>query len=76
MYSRETGRDWDKELADDVKGECEEKYGTVEAIKVEKESQVGFSVFRLITSGLTYPLGRDIYEVQNHRLRQGSHPRP
>lgn len=37
---RETERNWDQELADDVKGECEEKYGPVEAIKVEKESQV------------------------------------
>jgi RNA-binding protein 39 len=35
----ETERDWDKELADDVKGECEGKYGKVEAIKVEKETQ-------------------------------------
>ncbi|KAG6890370.1 hypothetical protein C0992_001960 [Termitomyces sp. T32_za158] len=35
----ETERDWDKDLAEDVKGECEEKYGTVEAIKVEKETQ-------------------------------------
>ncbi len=37
---RETERDWDKDLAEDVKGECEEKYGKVEAIKVEKETQV------------------------------------
>lgn len=37
---RETERDWDKDLAEDVKGECEEKYGPVEAIKVEKETQV------------------------------------
>jgi hypothetical protein len=37
---RETERDWDKDLADDVKGECEEKYGPVDAIKVEKETQV------------------------------------
>ncbi|KAL0576366.1 Phosphatidylinositol-3-phosphatase SAC1 [Marasmius crinis-equi] len=35
----ETERDWDKDLAEDVKGECEEKYGKVEAIKVEKETQ-------------------------------------
>jgi len=35
----ETERDWDKDLAEDVKGECEEKYGMVEFIKVEKESQ-------------------------------------
>ncbi len=38
--SRETERDWDKDLAEDVKGECETKYGRVLAIKVEKESQV------------------------------------
>jgi hypothetical protein len=37
---RETERDWDKDLAEDVKGECEEKYGKVSAIKVEKETQV------------------------------------
>ncbi|OSD03128.1 splicing factor CC1-like protein [Trametes coccinea BRFM310] len=34
----ETERDWDKDLADDVKIECEAKYGPVRAIKVEKES--------------------------------------
>ncbi|THH19745.1 hypothetical protein EW146_g1494 [Bondarzewia mesenterica] len=35
----ENERDWDKELAEDVKGECEETYGPVERIKIEKESQ-------------------------------------
>jgi RNA-binding protein 39 len=35
----ETERDWDKDLAEDVKGECESKYGPVTAIKVEKETQ-------------------------------------
>jgi RNA-binding protein 39 len=35
----ETERDWDKDLADDVKGECEDKYGKVDAIMVEKDSQ-------------------------------------
>ncbi|TDL28641.1 splicing factor, CC1-like protein [Rickenella mellea] len=35
----ETERDWDKDLADDVKGECEGKYGKVIHIKVEKESE-------------------------------------
>ena len=39
-FDRETERDWDKDLAEDVKGECETKYGRVLAIKVEKESQV------------------------------------
>ncbi|PWN45013.1 splicing factor, CC1-like protein [Ceraceosorus guamensis] len=34
----ETERDWDKELAEEVKGECEEKYGVVEACYVDKES--------------------------------------
>jgi RNA-binding protein 39 len=38
--NRETERDWDKDLADDVKSECQEKYGKVEYIKVERESQV------------------------------------
>lgn len=37
---RETERDWDKDLADDVRTECEEKYGRVIDLKVEKESQV------------------------------------
>lgn len=37
---RETEPDWDTDLADDVKGECTEKYGKVEAIKVERETQV------------------------------------
>ncbi|KAK0465062.1 uncharacterized protein EV420DRAFT_1512636 [Desarmillaria tabescens] len=35
----ETDPNWDKELADEVKGECDSKYGKVLAIKVEKESQ-------------------------------------
>jgi hypothetical protein len=39
---RETEKDWDKELGQDVKGECESKYGTVLAIKVEKDSQVSW----------------------------------
>jgi len=39
-FYRETDADWDKELAEDVKGECETKYGPVDRIKVERESQV------------------------------------
>ncbi|THV07748.1 splicing factor, CC1-like protein [Dendrothele bispora CBS 962.96] len=35
----ETEKDWDKDLAIDVRGECEEKYGGVEAIKIERETQ-------------------------------------
>jgi RNA-binding protein 39 len=35
----ETERDWDKELAEEVRGECEDKYGPVVGIKVEKETQ-------------------------------------
>ena len=43
----ETERDWDKDLADEVKGECEDKYGKVEAIKVDKDSsQVRWILFR------------------------------
>jgi hypothetical protein len=40
VFCRETDADWDKELAEDVKGECEVKYGPVDRIKVERESQV------------------------------------
>ncbi|GAA5898509.1 hypothetical protein JCM6882_007802 [Rhodosporidiobolus microsporus] len=35
----ETERDWDLDLAEDVKGECEDKYGKVVDIYVVKESQ-------------------------------------
>ncbi|KAF7985348.1 hypothetical protein HWV62_6563 [Athelia sp. TMB] len=35
----ETERDWDKELAEEVRAECEDKYGPVAGIKVEKETQ-------------------------------------
>ena len=43
-------RDWDKDLADDVKGECEEKYGPVDRIKVVKESQVMICLLILFVS--------------------------
>jgi hypothetical protein len=58
---RETERDWDKELAEDVKGECEDKYGKVEAIKIEKETQVGtFLVHKRFADSL---VGRDLCQV-------------
>jgi len=61
---RETERDWDKELADDVKGECEEKYGKVEAIKVEKETQVCI-LWRIwsLPHLLNATAGRDLRQV-------------
>lgn len=34
----ETEQDWDKDLAEDVKGECEHKYGQVEVCHVDKDS--------------------------------------
>jgi hypothetical protein len=37
---RETEPDWDKDLGEDVKSECQQKYGKVEYIKIERESQV------------------------------------
>ncbi|KAN0066413.1 Phosphatidylinositol-3-phosphatase SAC1 [Thecaphora frezii] len=36
--AEETERDWDLDLAEDVKEECQSKYGPVTAIHVEKES--------------------------------------
>jgi len=52
--SRETERDWDKDLADEVRGECEDKYGQVEAIKVDKDSsQVRWISFVVESAYLT-----------------------
>jgi RNA-binding protein 39 len=36
----ETERNWDLDLAEDVKGEVESKYGKLKRIKVEKMSAV------------------------------------
>ena len=43
VVCRETEPNWDKELAEDVKGECQSKYGKVQYIKVERDSEVCFS---------------------------------
>ncbi|CAO1636656.1 unnamed protein product [Parajaminaea phylloscopi] len=37
----ETEKDWDKDLAEDVKGECQSKYGSVVVCTVDKESAYG-----------------------------------
>lgn len=57
---RETERDWDKDLAEDVKGEVEEKFGRVDFIKVERESQVRSPVINMCNS-LVHPLQGEIY---------------
>lgn len=40
LTDRETERNWDLDLAEDIKGEVESKYGTVKRIKVDKMSAV------------------------------------
>ena len=40
LSDRETEPDWDKDLAEEVKGECQSKYGKVLHIKVERDSEV------------------------------------
>lgn len=40
MMNRETDRNWDLDLAEDVKGEVERQYGPVKRIKVDKMSRV------------------------------------
>ena len=40
LTTRETERNWDLDLAEDIKGEVESKYGTVKRIKVDKMSAV------------------------------------
>jgi len=70
---RETERDWDKDLAEDVKGECEEKYGQVEAIKVEKETQVRtLTIFR--DDSCWRFIGRDLCQVWFYWLGQECYP--
>lgn len=39
--AEETEKDWDTDLRDDVKSECETKYGPVAEIRVDKDSSVG-----------------------------------
>lgn len=71
----ETERDWDLELAEDVKSECEDKYGKVVTIFVVKESQVSFSLaLSSVDSALSRVLtlfrsktGRDLYSFRKSR---------
>jgi RNA-binding protein 39 len=42
---RETERNWDLDLAEDVKGELESKYGRVARLKVDKMSAVSSASF-------------------------------
>lgn len=62
MY-RETEKDWDKDLADEVKSECESKYGKVLAIKVEKESEVRRSPNFFLAVELRIFKGRNLHQV-------------
>ena len=74
----ETEQDWDLELAEDVKSECEDKYGKVLDIYVAKESQVSFPLYlafekceeRVMTDNslsllwlVLFFSGRDLYSV-------------
>jgi len=61
MQHRETERDWDKELAEEVRGECEDKYGPVVGIKVEKETQVRCNICPERLLRFTHPLDRARY---------------
>jgi len=64
ILPRETEQDWDKDLAEDVKGECENKYGPVTAIKVEKDTQASFITD--LAQSMSYPdflIGRDLRQI-------------
>jgi hypothetical protein len=41
--AEETEKDWDLDLRDDVKSECESKYGPVVEIRVDKDSSVSIT---------------------------------
>ncbi|TIC35135.1 splicing factor, CC1-like protein [Wallemia mellicola] len=47
--SEETEAGWEKELAEDVKTECENEYGKVQEIGVDKESEEGEIVVKFYT---------------------------
>lgn len=40
LTDSETERNWDLDMAEDIKGEVEDKYGPVKKIKVDKMSRV------------------------------------
>ena len=49
--AEETEKDWDTDLRDDVKSECETKYGPVAEIRVDKDSSVRPPLFSFIQAG-------------------------
>ena len=62
--AEETERDWDIELRDDVKGECEAKYGPVVEIYVLKESAV--SLFLDPGMPIAGTLARKLMQTPSH----------
>lgn len=43
LTNSETERNWDLDMAEDIKGEVESKYGPVRKIKVDKMSRVSLA---------------------------------
>jgi hypothetical protein len=41
----ETERNWDLDMAEDIKGEVESKYGPIRKIKVDKMSRVSYYLY-------------------------------
>ena len=74
-HFRETERDWDKDLAEDVKGECENKYGPVTTIKVEKETQVSTAWCFPDYSFEFSTAGRNICQIWHCWKRKKGHSR-
>ena len=46
----ETERNWDLDMAEDIKGEVESKYGPIRKIKVDKMSRVSSYLYVNISS--------------------------
>ena len=74
MSNRETEANWEKELAEDVKQECEVQYGKVEAIQVEKDSEAR-SVVLCLTKLADGCVGRNICQIRFDRVCQEGHSR-
>lgn len=68
LTDRETDRNWDLDLAEDVKGEVERQYGPVKRVKVDKMSRVCAGV---CTAGAEADIQGDVYiEFEAPRVSQ------
>lgn len=71
--TRETEPDWDRALLEDVKAECENRFGKVEQIVVERDSKV-FSFHRVLSNPLLIlrPQGEIYLQFEDLKAAKGA----